>query len=384
MNRIIRSVCLALLVATGVAAKAGAQTSVRRYDATKSNDYGVVYRLPITQVEVGFVVATEEFIPGSLAPYAQRFIGESSQTEPKKSYTIEKVFLSPYGVPDENAEFVATFKNNRTMSYLTLTQDGILHSVNGEHNGVIVLRDNQKDYALGAASIQPPLPSDQIPQLVTPVLPKEYSLATSELKRAEIAADRLFDIKEDLLSLVSGRVESMPQDGRAMDTAVKKLEEQIAAIEALFKGQTKITYSYHTIRFIPEYEDKNLIVARFSPEYGITDPDDLSGYPLQLSYRVTDVAPLLTEKEQKRLEKKLDGLVYRLPGRAEITISYMQKELIKKEIPIAQLGSLQPLTSKIEIFDNEQIYFDTSTGAYMGTISPYIAEEEIVENSEEN
>ena len=42
----------------------GAQTKVRRYDATKETDYGVVYRLPRTEIEAVVTVPERTYTPG--------------------------------------------------------------------------------------------------------------------------------------------------------------------------------------------------------------------------------------------------------------------------------------------------------------------------------
>ena len=52
------------------ASSLSAQTKVHRYDVTKETDYGIVYRLPQTKVQISIVVREHTYTPGVLSSYA--------------------------------------------------------------------------------------------------------------------------------------------------------------------------------------------------------------------------------------------------------------------------------------------------------------------------
>lgn len=345
---------LLLLFSLSLLVPLSAQEQVVRYDATQANNYGVVYSLPITELRFDITLRHEQYVPGVFADYAARFLGKEA---PKASeyYTIQEIVLNTQGQPDKNATFLAPFRPGRNLGYINCTTDGIIHSINGEGE---ILR---------TTPLLAPLPADIVSDLVSPVLPQEYVRATSDLKRAEIAAERLFELQEDLLNIISGKSERMPRDGHAMEIATQTLKEQIASIEGLFFGYRKTVYSRKTLYYTPYNSVDKQILFRFSPVYGFVSADDLSGYPVYMSIQILDQAPLLTEEEAQKKEKRLKGIVYRNPGRALVSIEGEGIPSLREEVALGQLGSLESVLEQIDLKKKEQvrIYFDTHTGALL-------------------
>ncbi len=341
-----------LLLLLSLCSLAQAQIKVVRYDATAANDFGIVYSLPVTELKVTCYVKKEAVIPGKLSAYAQRFLGEEAPLASVR-YKIEDIFLSTEGQPDSNARFLALFRQGKRTGYLTCTADGVIESINGD-----------SDFS-SLGKEQKPLPSNDIPSFVTAALPQEYVLATSDFKRAEIAANKLFELREDLLTIVSGKSDRMPQDGKAMEIATQTLREQIASLEELFLGHKEVTYEAYEARYIPYDNTNQYILFRFSPFYGVVAPNDLSGTPVYLSVTIRESAPLLTEKEAAQKERKLKGIVYRIPGRASVLINGKGVKPLQSEVELGQIGSLEALTERVDMRKDEdlQVYFDTATGA---------------------
>jgi len=74
----------------------------------------------------------------------------------------------------------------------------------------------------------------------------------------------------------------------------------------------------------------------------------------------------LSERDLKKLETKLtEGLVYNIPGKADLTIEYWNKPMSSMEVDVVQYGSQDVLTKKM--FDNMKrpikIFFYPELGA---------------------
>ena len=78
----------------------GAQTKVRRYDATKETDYGVVYRLPRTEIEAVVTVRERTYTPGPLSAYADRYLNKKASDKPRHTFEIVSAHLYTVGRPD--------------------------------------------------------------------------------------------------------------------------------------------------------------------------------------------------------------------------------------------------------------------------------------------
>lgn len=334
---------------------------VERYTATEINGYGIVYTLPVTELRLTYVVRHEQFTPGQYAMYAQRFLGKKAEEEPRSQYSVLSPSLYTVGVPNPDKQYMVPFKPGKQEGYVYCTEQGILFSINGMNQTML------QEYK----QLQQPLslPDRESTEVAAPRLTEEYVQATTPLKRAEIAAAQLFELRETLLDLASGRVEQMPRDGQAMEIATQVLKQEIAAIEQLFYGYTTVTYSRQEARFTPYGAIQDYVWQRFSRYYGAVSPTDLSGAPIYLTLEVIHRAPVLSEEEQEKKEKKQKGVLYCVPGRIKATLRGTPlKEPIVQEFEIAQLGSVESLTPKIDLRRKTQtmVCFSPITGALLG------------------
>jgi hypothetical protein len=59
----------------------------------------------------------------------------------------------------------------------------------------------------------------------------------------------------------------------------------------------------------------------------------------------------LTERDRKQLEAKFSqGLVYNIPGKADMTLEYRNRVLLNREVDVVQYGSQDVLAKKM--FEN--------------------------------
>lgn len=73
--------------------------------------------------------------------------------------------------------------------------------------------------------------------------------------------------------------------------------------------------------------------------------------------------PNLSTTEGK---KKLEGIIYNVPGRAKVILTYQGKNLFDNELPITQFGTQEYLAPVL--FNKKsttKVLFDTNTGALL-------------------
>jgi len=83
------------------------------------------------------------------------------------------------------------------------------------------------------------------------------------------------------------------------------------------------------------------------------DADNLAGAPIYLTLRskTQKAETILTDKDKERLAKKLsEGVVYNVPGKAQLTLEFRNKTLKNMETDIVQFGTKDVLAKKM--FDN--------------------------------
>ncbi|WP_329903814.1 DUF4831 family protein [Porphyromonas pogonae] len=352
MLRVIRfSYLLILLSLFSNIFFAQAQTNVTRFDASQNNDYGVVYSLPRTQLLVEAKIEKETYDPGPLADYAYKYLTINASNRRAVHYRLKSIKVLSKGVKDDKNQFIVRFDKKTVAPFVNLTDQGIIYSING---------DKQND------APTPQAQSENNELVTPPSLPQEYNLAGSQSKQAEIAAGYLFHVRESTMNIVTGDVESMPKDGQSMKLVLGKLKSEEMGTLRLFCGDTiRETITYKT-EVEPEENIQDKVIFRFSPLLGAVAANDLGGAPVYFSMSVVERAPEMTEKEMRKHEKSLDGVVYNLPGSAKIIVKYEGKTYFDAKLPITQLGMQQSLTRKM--FNDRgdtapKVYFDVNTGA---------------------
>lgn len=354
MNTLLRILytCLVLVCVVSVPSRGLAQ--IQRYNATAENDYGLVYTLPQTEYIVTLTTLREHFRPGKLAPWAAKYLGKAAEAQEQDHYQILDIRVKVIGVPDSTKRYHISFDKKSIAPFVALTAQGILYSINGS-----------KEPEAEAAFKVPSYPK---PDEAMPGFPREYSLAVSESKRAELAATYLYELREHSMNIVSGEVEQMPKDGESMRLILDKLKTEEQRTLRLFYGDTVRTVAQQTFRIIPERDDMNArLLCRFSPQWGIVPNDDLSGDALYYDLRIIERSPELSPKEQAKRDK-IEGIVYNLPGIAELSLRLEERPLAKERLPITQVGTIQSLNKKmlnIKEAGSTAVYFDPRSGALL-------------------
>ena len=190
-------------------------------------------------------------------------------------------------------------------------------------------------------------------------------MAGSTSKQAEVAARQIYRIRESRMNILTGESDNTPPDGVAMKLIIQQLEEQEQALMALFIGTTKQTTQIKTFTIAPAEDIKKEVLFRFSKQRGIVDADDLGGAPIYLSLTATEKAPILDPKEAAKKAKKMKGIIYNDPGKANVTLTMNAKTIFNGNFHITQFGTQEALAPVL--FEDKKapvkVFFYPETGA---------------------
>lgn len=344
------------LAALALAASAPAQTSTR-LDAGKATEYGLVYSLPITALDIYLEAELTQEHPGEFYNYARRHLGINDAIKSDVlSAELKSVTIVPRGVADSRQQWLAQFKNGSSV-FMTLSPDNIPMGINVD----------------GAPSMMPVIPSaqDAAPSplegpAARQAVTQDMARSASVSKKAELAAQRIFELRETRSDILSGQADNPPADGDAMKLVLDNLAAQEAALTAMFAGVSTTRTVVEKVTFIPDSTaTDNKVIARLSAVDGILEPDNLAGTPITLDVKILERGELpLTEKGAPKAFPK-GGVAYRIPGTAQVTVSYAGRSIASAEVPLAQLGVVFGLNPAL-FSDKRQPYsvtFDTATGA---------------------
>ncbi len=334
-----------------------AQTKVDKVTALKSNEYGVKYFLPKTEVIVQAKVSKVTAKSGPYYRYAEKYLGISDPvTEDQVYYTLDAVTITTKGVPDKDQAYLIEFKAKTTAPFACLTEDGLLCTINADYQPEKLAGKEQKKAE--TATVAP-----------HSVFTEEYLQAGSTGRMAEVSAKQIYRLRESRMDLLTGEAENVPRDGEGIKLVMQQLELQEKALEEQFKGSITSEEQVYEVSLIPEDDlDKN-VLFRFSKYLGIVSSDDLSGIPVYMNLKNLDKKPEITDPKllEKMAKDKANpkGVIYNVPGKASIEITAGTKKIYTGEIQVAQFGDTQTLLPNI--FEDKKapvkVYFYPETGA---------------------
>lgn len=330
---------------------AGAQTRVSNY-APGQNGEGVTYFLPQTTLRVTVTAEKTTFTPGDFCRYAEKYLrltGISPQAY--EQWEIKDVKVIPAGIPNKELAYTIELKDKTVAPLVELTPDGILKAIN-THNP-------QKDTA-----------EDKEPQAAEkPVNPRDFMteeilMAGSTAKMAELTAREIYNIRESKNSLTRGQADYMPTDGESLKIMLENLKKQEQALLQLFEGTTVKETRKFNLTLTPTGNIDKEVLFRFSEKLGIVGANNLAGDPVYVSLENLKNVPAPTPEEKAK--KKLEGVVYTVPGKARVNVFQGKNKFYEGEIPFAQFGNQEVLNKKL--FDKKtttQVVFDPTTGGIL-------------------
>ncbi len=335
----------------------------QRLSATKANDYGLVYSLPRTMLSVTLEAEITVKKPGEFYRYAPKYLNVSNPiTKESHSVRLLSAAISSYGVQDTEETFSIQFKSGSPV-YVTLDEAGLPLAINTEE---VAERD--------VVSIPEAMKAKPTP-LETPaakqVISEEMLQSQSTAKRAELAAQAIFAIRQTRSDLITGQADNIPPDGKSLQLMLDNLQAQEEALTAMFLGTTSVSTQVESFIVNPDAlvdNDKARIpVARLSAIDGIVDSDDMSGSPVYLDLSTISHGEMPVNEKGQTLPFPKNGVPYRIPGELQATVLYDGDIYASRKLPASQLGIVYGLAPNSFTDKKAPIYviYDPTTGAIL-------------------
>lgn len=298
--------------------------------ADKHNEYGLIYTLPTTQLDIEVTAKRTVNIAGPYYQYAKKFIGTDKVIkEDSESWVITGVKVKPYGVADNSEEYLMQLKSGALTS-ICVDENGMLLAINKEI-------PSKTEKGRSNVSVQSTELDDININEYLQYVDEDFIASQSSAKKAQMLAESLMEIRDAKISLTRGTAETMPQDGKQLELMLNSLSHQEKVLTSAFTGVTMSETITRTYTYCPT-QDGREVLFRMSDFSGFVEPDNYAGDPVYISVKVTRKGEL--PKDAKGEEKKLpkDAVIYNIPGAAKISITTLGKTLYEKEIELAQLG----------------------------------------------
>lgn len=318
---------------------------------TPASDEGIVYFLPKTVLQVNLIATKVSYQPGDLCQYANRYLRLNNVTsQPETHWELKSIDVRSIGIPDSTKAYIIKLKDKSVASNVELTENGIVKAINTTAPKETPI----PEYILEKA---------QLHENARKYMTEEILMAGSTAKMAELTAREIYNIRESKNLILRGQADNMPKDGASLKLIIDNLDKQEKAMTEMFSGRTDREDQVFTAWVIPDKNLQDHIVLRFSTRLGVLPATDLAGEPVYLSVNSTSTLPLPPAEEEKK-KKKIEGAIYNIPGKGNVTVSYKGKEYFGQEMPITQFGNTEVLVDGL--FNKKidtKVVFNPQTGA---------------------
>lgn len=354
-TNIIPLLLLALSASVPSLSSMAQQTKV--LTAEKHNEYGLVYSLPVTALQVKVEAVKETNVAGPYYQYAKKYIGtDKVVTEDSELWTISNVEMLPYGVADTEHRYLMQLKSGAT-TFMGVASDGMLLSINAKPDF------SSQTLKAEAADLMASHPTcREYLQYVG----EDFLASQSKAKQAEMLAASLMEVRDAYVSLTRGTADNMPTDGRQLELMLNSLKQQEEALTRAFTGVSYRERESRVFTFTPR-EDGRSVLFRLSDFAGFTTSDDYSGEPVYISVKIKRRGTLPTDAngEEKKFPK--EGIAYSLPGTANVAVSFKGEELLSMDQEFAQFGTVFGLNPTLFTSKKDPSYatFSPITGGLM-------------------
>lgn len=350
-----RKILIPFILAGGIFGM-NAQTT-QKLSATKANDYGIVYTLPSTVLDI--TIETEKTVkkPGEFYKYAKKYLNvDDPIASPSESVTVKSVNVATRGESDADRRYVVQFKAGSNV-YMLFNDENLPLAINTEKT----MTETEVQLPVASPAKPTPLETEAARQVYSEEMLQSQSIA----KRAELAASQIYALRQSRTDLITGQAETMPPDGAAMKIVMDNIELQEAALVAMFVGTTQVSTEVSTITYDPSEAVENQVIARVSNIDGLVPPDDLSGAPVYLTVEIAERGEMPVNDKGEKLPFPKNGLAYCIPGKADIKVSFNGKVFADKRVEVAQFGIDFGLNPNSFTDKKAPLYmiFDPATGA---------------------
>ena len=326
--------------------------------AQESNPYtpgeneGIVYFLPKTVLEVNVIASKVTYTPGNFCQYAKRYLRMNNVTPQKQiHWEIKITDVQGAGVPDSTKAYIMKLSDKSIASNVEITEDGIVKAINTK-----APEKKAESFKLEKAVVH---------ENARKYMTEEILMAGSTAKMAELTAKEIYGIRESKSLILRGQADNMPKDGASLKLIIDNLDKQEKAFTEMFTGTVSKEDQLYTFYVTPEEAAEKIVVCRFSEKLGVLSKDNLAGEPIYIelkSQTPLPMAPEVSEKDKKRVK----GILYNVPGKGNVTLSFRGNELTSKQLQVTQFGHTEVLVN--DLFKknaNTKVLFYPNTGGLM-------------------
>lgn len=325
--------------------------------ADKHNEYGLIYRLPTTnlRIDVTFEKTTQK--TGPFFQYAKKYIGTSNVvTQNTESWKITDVNVVPFGTADSSTQYLMQLKAGSPVT-MCVARDNMLLAIN-------TVAENSDDSAPADVALHVTTQGENVEEFLQ-YMGEEYLAAQSSAKKALILSENMIEIRDVRNSLTRGTADNMPSDGKQLELMLDNMASQEKAMMAAFAGTTEVASQTISYYFTPT-EDGSYTLFRMSDFAGPVDKENYAGRPVDITISIKDIPklPVDAKGEEKRLPK--DAVIYNLPASAEVKITHNGNTLYKNPaMQFSQFGIAFGLDPAIftDKKDPAFVIFDPVTGS---------------------
>lgn len=325
---------------------------------------GIVYSLPQTGIRVHVKATRERFVHGPFQMYAQKMLGiDNAPATDADRWNIDEMSLETFSQPDPDQVHKAL---GSAAQLVCLTESGILAGINKEvvtpgtmiQTQSFLTKDLQNKVNFTDLSIW----SFYSPADST----KSFKMVSKNMdQKAAEAAETIFNIRNSRFALLTNADDEPLPDGKSFEVMRDELGKMEENYLALFIGKSSRQAYEFSFDYIPgEKTAKGEVFFRFSEDRGVLPKNDLSGRPIVIE--VTKDEDLASKQgtlsASANPEAGKSGVYYRMPGMAEIRILDGSKQLAGARTPIAQFGTIAPVSEGL-LDGSYRIEFYPGTGA---------------------
>ncbi|HPF50149.1 MAG TPA: DUF4831 family protein [Draconibacterium sp.] len=326
---------------------------------------GITYALPRTGVRVHVEAIREKFEPGPYAAFAEQLLGiQNAKTRAYSKWSITNIKIETFSEPDPEQVHKAMGDGAFDVS---LASNGCLAGINYKYP------DASTEEVQTNKSFQEPDLDDgfsfayfsDTPFFIPGDSTNSYraTRVSVEQKAAE-AAKRILNSRMNQYDLAALRIDGEYPDGKAYEVSLEELKQTEQDYIKLFVGRTTYKTGSYSFEYVPGSKDKNAVIFRISDENGIVPSSDLSGKPVMIEFEQEEALASQYAKNAKSDNPTAGakGVYYRMPGFANISITYELNTLASAHATIAQFGTVAPLPDEL-LQGNYSISFHPETGA---------------------
>ena len=325
--------------------------------------HGLWYYLPKTAIRVEITAEKRVAKAGAFFRFSQRFLNITDViTEDKEEWRIVGAKISTFGIPDEKKLFMVSTEGTPAMAALSLTQNGILKSVNTpgmKKHGFMNEKKSLPEEVISLKNIS----FDDVP------FTEEQLIKSSTTAVAEEVAKEIYRLRQIKKQIMNGDMDLLPPDAGAYEQTFAEIEKQEKAYMSLFTGIEKKQTFTRVYEFIPESsQSPNTVLFRFSQQNGFLESMDVSGTPVYIEIEATsnNAKNYIAIEDKKAVNTT--GLAVCNPGKAKVKIIDRTLLLTEQEVQLGQFGQLYRLPADLLNNNNAGVRLNETTGAVENVI----------------